>query len=189
MCWRRTWARWRRYSWEYIDLEVGTMRAAYFGVFLALAAGALHAQTMAKAVHVTVSVKDQIGTAIPKANVNFADAAGDDVLRTKVIRTTTNRDGVAELDLLPGKYGLDVLSPGFRSLHKPLEVNGLSNQQVPVVLEVSMYSGPVQVEVETPRLQLEPITLTETVSRLPLPQFTLPSRSWGKQRGHHRFHI
>jgi hypothetical protein len=157
------------------------MRAAYCGVFLGLAFGTLHAQTVAKAVHVTVNVKDQSGAVIPKALVNVARAAGEVAVRPALIHDVTNLNGNAEFDLLPNRYGLEVGSPGFIPLHMPLVVNGASDQTVLVVLEVENggYSGPCCFERPT-LLPPDPVELTELISAPALPRFVLPSRSWSK---------
>jgi len=79
----------------------------------------------------TIEVRDTSGAGIPNAVVRYQRMS--EMLAHKA---HTDNNGRAILELDPGSYDMAVTSPGFRTWHKRLEVQGATSRSISIVLQV-----------------------------------------------------
>lgn len=97
---------------------------------------------------VTIEVRDPSGAFIPNALIRYQR-----LYEMFGHKAHADNSGKLSLGLEPGKYDIVVVSPGFRTWHKRLEVKGTGIQIISVVLEIGQCTQCVEVTSAPPESQ------------------------------------
>jgi Carboxypeptidase regulatory-like domain len=155
--------------------KTGWMGTAFVFVLLAQANLGV-AQTSTG--EIDVNVVDSSGAVVPKAKVTVTGANSGNVAR----QLSTNGDGVAAAPLLrPATYDVIVSAPGFRELARKgivLRVGAIVG--LGLTLEVGSATQTVTVAGQTPLLQTNTGSLSDTISQTSVQQLPLDGRDYLK---------
>lgn len=120
------------------------------------------------------SVSDPSGALIPGAQVTLTNLA------TSERRITpSNRDGLYQfVNLLPGRYRIDVEKPGFKHfIREPIVLEVQNSLQINAVLELGAVAQTVKVTAQTPLLQPQTSDLGQVVDRREANELPLNGRN------------
>ena len=127
---------------------------------------------------IDVNVVDSSGAVIPNAKVTITGASSGNVAR----QLSTNGDGIAAAPLLqPATYDVIVSAPGFREIARKgivLRVGAVVSLRL--TLEVGSATQTVTVAGQTPLLQTNTSSLSDTISQTSVQQLPLDGRDYLK---------
>src|ERR1700688_58802 len=151
--------------------------AASFLALLLIHGVAMHVDVQAQVAGGTITgtVVDSSGRVIPNASVSITNVA------TGINRTvTTNEDGLyIAPNLLPPSYELTFTAPGFRTdVRSGIELTVGATVSLNMTMQVGGSKETVQVQTETPDVQLATSDISAVVNATTVRELPLNGRSW-----------
>ncbi|WP_446742202.1 carboxypeptidase regulatory-like domain-containing protein [Silvibacterium acidisoli] len=125
---------------------------------------------------ITVSVKDNTGAVISGASITVTGTDTGAVLR----QVTSDAQGVAAIPLVPpGRYNIDVVMNGFKSLHRDaVDVQVGATASLDLALEIGAETESVTVTGETPLTEAKSQTIQQVIEQKEVTDIPLNGRNY-----------
>ena len=126
--------------------------------------------------NIDVTVTDRSGAVIPGAEVSITGADTGVLLR----KLTSNGSGIAQVPLVPpGRYNVDVVKEGFKSLHRDLlDIQVGATTTLDLALDLGETSESVTVSGQTPLIESKSQTLQHVIEQKELTDIPLNGRNY-----------